>query len=193
MERRFVLMAIATGVAGSAFAQTNTTAPGGASAMKAATPSDAMATHAKRTMTVGALSLALSRIAEPRVKEAALKQFVGFEIAEQETIADILKAMATPEAKPSGMVPAPSESAVMDSLDAKGKEQVAKLRDMKAGMEFDRAYVRAQIEGHHELLEIQETYLKTADNLDETNVAKLAKGMITEHLTLLGDIEKRIG
>jgi len=43
------------------------------------------------------------------------------------------------------------------------------------------------------LLEIQDTYLKVADDADETNVAKLAKGMIKEHLVLLTDIEKHLG
>ena len=33
-------------------------------------------------------------------------------------------------------------------------------------------------------------YLKIHDNLDETNVAKLARGMIKEHLTLLTGVQK---
>jgi hypothetical protein len=32
--------------------------------------------------------------------------------------------------------------------------------------------------------------LKSPDNLDETNVAKLARGMIKEHLALLTEIDK---
>jgi hypothetical protein len=47
-----------------------------------------------------------------------------------------------------------------------------------------------QVEGHRKLLDIQEVYLKAHDNLDQTNVAKLAHGMIKEHLTLLADMEK---
>ncbi len=51
-------------------------------------------------------------------------------------------------------------------------------------------YIRYEIEGHRKLLAIQEVYLKSPDNLDETNVAKLARGMIKEHLALLGEIDK---
>ena len=60
---------------------------------------------------------------------------------------------------------------------------------MNAGWAFDREYLRAEIDGHNRLLEIQQAYLRAPDNLDETNVAKLAQGMIKEHLALLGDIQ----
>jgi putative membrane protein len=101
--------------------------------------------------------------------------------------------MMTPDAKPSGEVPKPTEDELMHNLDAKGKATVEKLTDMKSGTEFERAYVKAQIDGHKERLEIQEAYLRAPDNLDATNVAKLAKGMIKEHLALLADVEKRLG
>ncbi len=37
----------------------------------------------------------LSRIAQPKVNTPRLKEFTGFEIAEQETVANILKAIQT--------------------------------------------------------------------------------------------------
>ncbi|WP_165491199.1 DUF4142 domain-containing protein [Lichenihabitans psoromatis] len=208
MERRLVLVGIAALAAGPALAQSNPapatdtpaaapTAPlAPAPAMKMAPPislSDAATTHLKRTMAVGSLSLLACRIAAPKVRQAMLKQFVAFETAEQETIASILKAMMMPGAPPSGDVATPTDAELMGAIDAKGKAAIEKLRDMRAGVEFERAYVKAQVEGHRELLEIQETYLKVADNLDATNMAKLAKGQITEHLVLLSDIGKQIG
>ena len=78
----------------------------------------------------------------------------------------------------------------MQNLDDPGKASVEKLRALKAGSEFDRDYIRYEIEGHRKLLEIQEVYLKSPDKLDETNVAKLAHGMIKEHLALLAEIDK---
>jgi putative membrane protein len=51
-------------------------------------------------------------------------------------------------------------------------------------------YIRYEVEGHRKLLDIQEVYLKAPDNLDQANVAKLARGMIKEHLALLADIDK---
>ena len=84
----------------------------------------------------------------------------------------------------------PTDAELMQNLDDAGKASVEKLRAEHAGAQFDRDYIRYQVEGHRKLLDIQEVYLKAPDNLDQTNVAKLARGMIKEHLTLLADMEK---
>ncbi len=218
MERRVVLVGLAALATGPALAQSNPPPPTDAPAatvptpsapapelaptpaMKVAPPSGgdvsaAVTEHMKRTIAAGSLSLAASRLALTKVKNATLKQFAEFETAEQDTIADIFKGKMMPDARPMGVgeVKAPTDAAVTGNLDQKGKDLLEKLRAMKAGPEFDRDYVKAQVQGHRELLAIQDTYLKVADDRDETNVAKLAKGMIKEHLTLLADIEKKIG
>lgn len=214
MERRILLVGLASLAAAPALAQSNpapaTDAPAApvpsatpaepapAPAMKVAPPagggvSAAVTDHMTRTMAVGSLSLAASRLALTKAKSAFVKQFAGFETAEQDTIADILKGKMMPDAKPMGEVKGPSDAEITAKLDQKGKDMLEKMRAMKAGPEFDRAYLKAQVEGHRELLAIQEDYLKVADDLDETNVAKLARGMIKEHLTLLTDLEKKAG
>jgi predicted outer membrane protein len=128
-------------------------------------------------------------MAKSKVTHPLLKQFVDFEIAEQETVAGILKAMQT-NAAPKGTVQAPTDAELMQNLDDAGKASVEKLRAGRPGTQFDRDYIRYQVEGHRQLLDIQEVYLKSPDNLDEANVAKLARGMIKEHLTLLADMDK---
>ena len=212
MERRHVLVGLAALASTPALAQSNPppptdapappapkakpSEPAPAPAMKIAAPlatSDSSATHMQQTLAVGALSLMMSRVAASKVKLGALKQFVGFEITEQETVASVLKAMSMPGTPPSGLVPPPSDTEVMANLDQKGKAMMDKLRALQPGTEFERSYVKAQIDTHKQLLEIQEAYLKSPDNPDETNVAKLAKGMIAEHLILLGDIQKQTG
>ena len=211
MERRILLVGLASLAAAPALAQSNpapaTDAPAApapsaapaepAPAMKVAPPtvgvSGAVTDHMTRTMAVGSLSLAASRLALSKAKNALVKQFAGFETAEQDTIADILKAKMMPDAKPMGEVKGPTDAEIASKLDQKGKDMLEKMRAMKAGPEFDRAYLKAQLEGHKELLTIQEDYLKVADDLDETNVAKLARGMIKEHLALLADLEKKAG
>ena len=218
MQRRDLLLGLAAGAAGvtlAAGAQAQSSAapatdapaapaPGTpatglppAPAMKTDMPiagmSDAVKTHIKDTMAVGALSLAISRIALDKLKHPMGKQFAVFEVAEQNTVADILKGRMMPGAKPAGMVMPPTDAAVEAALDADGKETVAKFRDMSEGPAFEKAYVAAEIDGHKKLLVIQTTYLKVADDADETNVAKLVKGMVDEHLALLGDIEKQLG
>jgi putative membrane protein len=184
MNRRFLLASIATLSASRVVAQAmNPPAP----APSAGT--DAQHKHITETMAVGSLSLLLSRMAQPKVTHPLLKQFVQFEIAEQETVADVLKAIQT-NAAPKGTIRAPTDAELMQNLDDAGKASVEKLRGQQAGAQFDRDYIRYQVEGHRKLLDIQEVYLKAPDNLDQTNVAKLARGMIKEHLTLLADMDK---
>ena len=184
MNRRLLLASIATLPASRVVAQAmNPPAP----APSAGT--DAQQKHLRDTMAVGSLSLLLSRIAQPKVTHPLLKQFTQFEIAEQETVADVLKAFKT-NAAPKGTIQAPTDAELMQNLDEAGKASVEKLRAQPAGAQFDRDYIRYEVEGHRKLLDIQEVYLKAPDNLDETNVAKLARGMIKEHLTLLADMDK---
>jgi putative membrane protein len=184
MNRRLLLATIATLSVSRAVAQ-STSPP--APAPSATT--DTREKHIRDTTAFGSLSLLLSRMAKPKVSHPLLKQFVDFEIAEQETVGGILKAIQT-QAPPSGSTPSPSDADLMQNLDDAGKASVEKLRALKPGSEFDRDYVRYQIEGHRKLLSIQEVYLKAPDNLDQANVAKLARGMIKEHLALLADIDK---
>lgn len=170
-----------------ASAQTGTaTSPAGATPM-----GDAETQHMKRTMAAGSLALATSRVALKKASDDDVKEFAQFEVAEQETIADILKSMETGAV--SGTVKAPSESEVEGHLDAKGKDMLGKLSEMKSGEAFDRDYVKGQIDGHKQLLDIQEDYLKAGKNPQAVAVAKLARGMIKEHLTLLGDLQKNLG
>ncbi len=184
MNRRFLLASIATLSAGRVVAQQLSSPAPAPSAM-----TDARQKHIKETMAYGSLSLLLSRAAKPKVTHPVLKQFVEFEIAEQETVADVLKAIQT-NAAPSGSIPSPSDAELMQNLDEPGKASVGKLRALKAGSDFDRDYIRYEVEGHRKLLDIQEVYLRAPDNLDETNFAKLARAVIKEHLTLLGDLDK---
>ncbi len=179
MNRRLLLASIAVLPATRALAQTNA----------APAPSAARDKHIKDTLTIGSLSLMLSRIALPKINNSQLKQFAQFEIAEQETVADVLNAIRT-NAAPNGSVPTPSDADVMKNLDEAGKATIEKMRGLRAGAEFDREYHRQEVEGHQKLLEIQEAYLKAPDDLDATNAAKLARGMIKEHLALLEDMQK---
>jgi hypothetical protein len=118
--------------------------------------------------------------------------FATFEVREQEGIADVLKSLKDPAAV-TGTVKAPPEAEVMGMLDAKGKQMVDKMRQAKAGAEFDRDYVMGQLEGHRELLDIQEDYLKTGKNREHVNLAKLASAHIKDHIALLEDMQKDMG
>ncbi len=202
MERRVILAGLLAGAAGASLAARSALAqsappPAAAPAPKMDAPapglSDPVRAHVRDTMTAGALSLAISRIAQGRLKHPMGRQFADFEVAEQTTIADILKARTRPGVPPLGEVKAPTDAEVEDDLDAHGRETVEAFRAMKEGPGFEKAYVAAQIEGHKGLLAVQDAYLKVADDPAEAAIAKLARGLIKEHLTILGDIERHLG
>ena len=100
------------------------------------TQSAAKQKYIKDTLAVGSLSLILSRMALPKLNTAQLKQFAEFEIAEQETVADVLTALKT-NAAPTGAIPTPSDAEAMQNLNETGKATVEKFRKLQAGSAFD--------------------------------------------------------
>lgn len=171
--------------AASAFAQTGTT--GGEMKM-----GEAETKHAEATGMVGSLSLATSRVAVDKASDAMVKKFAGFEVAEQETIADILMSMKADPAAAEGALKKPSDAEVEAMIAPADKDMVTKLSGM-SGAEFDKTYVTAQLDGHRKLLTIQEDYLKVGQNREHLSVAKLARGMVKEHIALLEDLQSKMG
>ena len=167
MDRRSFVVAFAglSAAAGSAFAQTNTMAAMGPMP-------EAEKKHILDTLQIGTMSLEASRLAVSRAKEANVKQFANFEVAEQETVGGILKPLAA-----GGPPVDPMQAGLMKKLEG-------------AGGDFDRDYVQAEIEGHNKLLQIQEAYISVGKVQSQVDIAKLIRGMIKEHLTLLADIDK---
>ena len=146
MNRRLLLTSIATLATSRVLAQKNTPVPNNApqaapSVARRAPPTvtpppapsgpDARQKHIKDTMAVGSLSLMLSRIAQTKANHPRLKQFVEFEIAEQETVADVLKALRPRPGQP--VRSRPNRRELMQNLDEEGKAAVAKLRSLRAG------------------------------------------------------------
>ncbi|OAV49409.1 hypothetical protein A6U98_13760 [Rhizobium sp. WYCCWR10014] len=120
-----------------------------------------------------------------------IKEFAKWEVAEQETIADILKSMET-DGKAEGALKPPTESEVEAMLDADGKSSLDKLK-ATAGKDFDKAYVTAQLDGHKKLLTIQEDYLKVGQNREHLSVTKLARGQVKEHIDHLDMLKSKVG
>ena len=188
MNRRLVLTSIAT-FAATPLSRPNRAGPKRAGRRTVAVvggPSEAHQGHDDGRLAVPASS----RIASPRSTLAHLKQFTEFEIAEQETIADILKAIQSGAALRTDRSRLQRTRSSRKTWTRRARPLCRSCATRAAGAAFDREYLRAEIDGHRKLLDIQEAYLRSPDDLDETNVAKLARGMIKEHLTLLGDMEK---
>jgi putative membrane protein len=140
----------------------------------AATMGDAEKEHAEQTLAVGSVALETSRAAQSKITGAWVKKFASYEIAEQTTIADILKSMGAAPPK----------------MTEKQMAMIAKAKDGKAGADFDKTYVADQIEGHKELLKIQETYIGKGKDAGTVGLAKLARAQIKEHIDILETIQK---
>ena len=68
-----------------------------------------------------------------------------------------------------------------------------KLNQTNAGAEFDREYLQGQVQGHRELLDAQEDYIRAGRQREHVNIAKLARGQIREHLAMLEIIQGELG
>jgi putative membrane protein len=183
MNRRALLAGsvFAVVLSHSALAQTRGPAPGAADQ-----PGEAETKHMQETMRAGSLSLVQSRLAQDKAQDAKVKQFAKFEVDEQTGIAEVLKSMQGANAT-TGQGAANAEA--QGQLDDKGKQMLKRLQDAK-GADFDAAYLKAQLDGHQELLKIQEAYIGSGKVREHVNVAKLARGHIKEHIAMLQDLQK---
>ncbi len=135
--------------------------------------------YRRMTLMAGALAKQSSELAAQKAGNPKVKQFAGFEVAEQTAIAQALTSQQKPAAP---------------ALDDKGTAALKSLQGA-SGADFDKAYIAAQIDGHSELLGIQDAFLqgKGQDSAsllgsDTAHVATLAKAVIEMHLAMLKDL-----
>jgi putative membrane protein len=131
---------------------------------------DAERRHAMDTLRIGAVALESSRMAQRMARGPRVREFADLEAEEQTTVADIIREM-------SGMTPPP--------LDPEGRRMLDRLNAGRRG--FDAAYVMMQEQGHQQLLDVQERYLRDGRNMHHRHIAMLARGRIREHLS---DLQK---
>jgi putative membrane protein len=147
--------------------------------------------HVQRTLAAGMVALQTSEIALQKAQNPNVKQFAQFERDEQTTLAEVLRSWQEPAATAStGASPASATST--PAIPADKANMMQALQQARPGAEFDRMYIQGQIQGHQELLQIQERYLQGSRNREHGNVAKLARGHIKEHLAMLQDLQKEI-
>lgn len=149
---------------------------------------EAEMTHAEETGMVGSLSLLQSRLATTMATDEKVKVFATWEVAEQETVGDILKSMKMGTDEAQGALTPPTDEEAMAMVDEAGKAKLEEMRAM-SGADFDMAYVSANLEGHQKLLAIQEQYLTVGTQREHLSIAKLARGMITEHIAHLEELQ----
>jgi putative membrane protein len=135
--------------------------------------------YKSRTLMAGTLAKQASELALQKAANPKVKQFANLEVMEQTAMAQVLTLQANPP-------PA--------RLDDKHAAVLKELQGA-SGAEFDKAYVKAQIEGHAELLTIQDahTTARAQDTaaalaIDTARIATLAKPAIQTHLTMLKEL-----
>ena len=135
--------------------------------------------YKSRTLMAGTLAKQTSELALQKAVNPKVKQFANLEVMEQTAMAQVLTMQSSPS---------PTQ------LDEKHAAVLKELQGA-SGPEFDKAYVKAQVEGHAELLAIQDAYTlgrgqgAAAMLSDDTaRIATLAKPAIQTHLTMLKEL-----
>lgn len=159
------VMATSALIAGPALAQTS---PG---------PTLSMAKFKAKTLMAGTYSKQTSELAIAQATHPKVKEFGQFEANEQTAVAQVLTDINNPP-------PAP--------LDPKHAALLQQLQGM-SGKAFDAAYVQGQIDGHQELLNIQQAFLNGVPlSHDYRHVAILSRMAIQMHLTMLQDLQGQL-
>jgi putative membrane protein len=131
--------------------------------------------HAEMTLAAGSIALQTSKMAQQKAQNAWVRKFADYEVAEQTTIAEVLKEAGASPGKP----------------EEKDAATVSRLEGA-SGAAFDIEYLSGQMEGHDRLLKMQEDYIAGGKNADHLAIAKLARGQIKEHIDLLETIQKEL-
>jgi predicted outer membrane protein len=148
----------------------------------------------QQALALSTVSLQQSNFALSKAQNPRLKQFADFEIGEQNLMTDIMHSFADPAATASTTAGAQQSASTAPELPQKDAAAMERMSRAQPGPAFDKEYVAMQIQGHQELLVLQENFLKNASsNREMTNVARLARGQIQEHLAMLQNIQKELG
>ena len=205
MDRRALLGSLAALVVAPALAQTSGSSPAMPSGSSGSRPmnqaggqmSQADIQHMQQTLQLGMVALESSRVAMNKVRSEDLKRFANFEVQEQTTLSEVLHSMMEPAATAAtgstGSQSTPSNTNMPMQMDASARDMMQKMQNQQAGAEFDKMYLQAQLQGHRDLLQVQEQYLQSnPQNREHTNVAKMARGHIREHIAMLEEMQKTL-
>ncbi|HZA92911.1 MAG TPA: DUF4142 domain-containing protein, partial [Gemmatimonadales bacterium] len=114
-------------------------------------------------------------------------------VQEQTTLSEVLRSMMDPGATAAtGSAGSQSGQPAMPAMqmDPSARDMMQKMQNQQAGAEFDKMYLEAQLQGHRDLLQVQERYLQSnPQNREHVNVAKMARGHIREHIAMLEDMQ----
>jgi len=157
--------------------------------------SEADARHIDATLAAGTVTLQAANFADTKAQHPRVRRFAAFEREEQNLLHDVLHSLSDPGATASVTSPGTAQAAsTAPVISDQGSALMERMSRAAAGPDFDRDFVRLQIERHEELLQIQERYLKSSpQNREQAAIAKMVRNQTREHLAELGAIEAEIG
>lgn len=129
------------------------------------------------------LSLATSRIAMEKATNRNADEFAGFEMEEAVAVTTVLKDLNTP-------VPTPDE---------KARTTLQAIERTRKGRDFDRLYIRAQLENHEYLRDLAEGYLRNSMGATDPaemhgrHLATLSLAVFKEHVAITRRIAGELG
>ena len=126
-----------------------------------------------------AFALATSQVAERMAEAAPVKLFATLEAEEQTTFANVRQRAGLPAPRPENMT-------------QQQQQMLAQLQGLRGG-EFDRMYIRGQMQGHQELLRLHQAISSNPSNREEEIIATLAVPAIKSHLAMLQGISGTLG
>lgn len=124
----------------------------------------------REALSAGILALVTSQLAVSKAQNDLLKNFAGFEVAEQRSVVQAMQIAG---------LPVPSQLRV-EGEDARVMQQL----EAASGAEFDRLYLRAQITGHQELLRLHNG-MKAGGTREQKIISTLAAVTAEQHLRIL--------
>lgn len=128
------------------------------------------------------LSLATSQIAVGKATNKNAKEFAGFELTEAIAVTGVLKDLGTP----------------VPPMDAKAKATLEKIKSTPAGPDFDKVYIKAQLENHEFLRDLAQSYVSkgkkpgAAENQGR-HLATLSLAVFKEHVAITTRILTELG
>ena len=166
---------------------------GGAPAAQGQQQSQADRQYIEQMLALSTVSLQQSNFAVSKAQDPRVKQFAEFEIEEQNNLTDVLRSFADPAATAATSAGAQASASTAPELSQGDSAAMERLSKAQPGAALDREYIAMQIQGHQKLLKLQEDNLQNSGNREMTNIAKLARGQIKEHIAMLEDIQRELG
>jgi predicted outer membrane protein len=149
--------------------------------------------YIQQALALSTVSLQQSNFALAKAQNPRVKQFAQFEIGEQNLLTEVLHSFADPAATASTTQGAQASASTAPELSQEDSAAMERLSKAQPGASFDRDYVALQLQGHQRLLKLQESNLQNSGNREMSNVAKVTRGQIQEHLAMLDVIQKELG